>query len=551
MKSKPFTGTLVLIFIICLLGSGCGKKKNDFQIASENENVFKFILSDPVENLDPVNLLYTSDRHISSLSNEGLIILGTKLNELQPLLAESWEKLDNGKRYIFRIRKGVKFHNDPCFPGGKGRELTSKDILFTFERIADPNLETVSFSIFKGKIAGIDEYHSGNSRIISGIKALDDYTVEFQLTKPYVTFLLCLTTPLAYITPMEAVDYYKDNLSRHPVGTGPFRLAVWKPLQEMIFVKNENYWGKDNDGHSLPYLDELRVRLIPNTALLSSELLKGENYLYFVDDKVLNQLSKEVEFKSRYKLIELNNGLSLRFLGFSVDRTNSPVANLDIRKAIAISYDRRKIFKDTSVDFIPANSLVRKELLNNAYRNWYSFSPEEAKKILQNIPEKFKNRRIHILSSIDSRDIREVKKAVENLELNASIEIEPIQYYNKIIDERPDIFRVSMLPCYPDPEEYYALFYLRSGTSINLTGYYNAEYDSVFEKSMFEQDKEKRINLFLQLEEILKRDVPAIYISHEGLRYYIIPNFVEGLKIRYSIPDYRQVRIKTKNETED
>ena len=148
-------------------------------------------------------------------------------------------------------------------------------------------------------------------------------------------------------------------------------------------------------------------------------------------------------------------------------------------------------------------------------------------------------------------DIREIKKSVDNLELSAALEVEPIQYYNKIIDERPDIFRVSMLPCYPDPEEYYALFYSKSGTSINLTAYQCAEFDSIFEKSMFEQNNEKRIRLFLRLEDILKRDVPAIFISHEGLRYYLVPTFVEGLKVRYFVPDYRQVWIKKTDENKN
>jgi oligopeptide transport system substrate-binding protein len=542
---------IFILILICIIGNGCDRNKHNFQNLNERENVFKFILSDPVENLDPVNILYTSDGHIASLSYEGLTTVNTKADEIEPLLAESWQKSDGGRRFIFKLRKGIKFHNDPCFAGGRGRELTASDILFTFEKIADPKEETAGFSLFKGKIEGIDEYHSGISHTISGIKVIDKYEIEFQLTKPYITFLMCLATPLAYIISKEAVNYYQETFGKHPVGTGPFRLAVWSPLQEMIFVKNENYWQKDNENHPLPYLDEIRIKLIPNTSLLSSELLKGENYLYFVDEKVLMQLSRENDFKSKYKLIELNNGLSIRFLSFSLDKKNSLIGNLDIRKSIALCYDRKRIFEDTLENFIPANSLVRKELLNGIQQDWYSYSPEEAKKIAQNVSGKDLNKTIRILSSINSRDIREIKKTVENLGLHTNVEIEPIQYYDKIIEERPDIFRVSTSSNYPDPEEYYALFYSKSGKNLNLSAYHCTEFDSVFEKSMFEQNKERRISLFLKLEEILKRDIPAIYISHEGLRYYIVPSFVAGLKIRYSIPDYRQVRIKSDNETED
>jgi oligopeptide transport system substrate-binding protein len=540
----------ILLFLLSLIWFNCKNNKSDFN----NSNVsgtFKFILSDPVESLDPANILYSSDGLVASLCYEGIVALTQKQNELEPLIAESWEKTDNGKIYIFKIRKGIKFHNDPCFPGGKGRELISDDIIYTFERIADPKSENAAYSLFRDKIEGIDDFHTGKAKSISGIIAADDHTIEFRLTKPYVTFLMCLSTPLAYILPKEAVDHYKNNFGKHPVGTGPFRLAVWKPLQEMVFVKNENYRQTGKDNKSIPILDEINIRLIPNTSMLTSEFLKGENYLYLVDNVTLRQLLRETDFAGKYKIIEVSCGLSVRFLGFAVDKKNSPVENINIRKAIALNFNREKIFIDTPENFIPANSLIGKELLDNAELRWLPYNPDEAKKIMQNIPADLIKRKLQISSTINSRDIKLFEQITGEMGFKSLVEIEPNQYYENIINKRPDVFRVSMFPSFPDPEEYYALFYSKSGPALNLTGYKNDEFDKIFEESMFEQNIKNRIKLFLQLEEILKRDLPAIFISHEGPRYYVLPKFVEGLKIRHSMPDFRQVWLRSENEIEN
>ena len=108
---------------------------------------------------------------------------------------------------------------------------------------------------------------------------------------------------------------------------------------------------------------------------------------------------------------------------------------------------------------------------------------------------------------------------------------------------------MAFLPSFPDPEEYYALFYSKSAPEINLTGYRNQEYDDIFEASMIEQNLSKRMGLFIQLEAILKRDVPLIYLNHGNPTMYFVPRFIHGLHIRFVIPDYSEVWIEKLNES--
>ncbi|GBD91949.1 hypothetical protein BMS3Abin04_02681 [bacterium BMS3Abin04] len=122
-----------------------------------------------------------------------------------------------------------------------------------------------------------------------------------------------------------------------------------------------------------------------------------------------------------------------------------------------------------------------------------------------------------------------------------------LNYYEDIISEKPDISRVSMFPSFPDPEEFYLLFYSKSSKEINLCGYKNNEYDKVFEKSMFEQNPVKRTKLFLKLEKILSEDLPALYLTHEGAKYYVYPKRIRGISMKFNIPSYKTVWIDNPN----
>lgn len=181
---------------------------------------------------------------------------------LKKNLAESFTVSPDGKTYVFKIRPGVKFTN--------GRLLTSSDVRYSIERVTDPKTQSPGASFF-GAIDGFDAHNSGKAPHLTGIATPDDHTVEFHLTRPDATFLHVMALSFANVVPKEEVEKPGVDFAKHPVGTGPFKLAEWKLGQSVTLVRNPDYYQK-----GVPHLDRLVVDVSqePLTALLRLE--KGE-----------------------------------------------------------------------------------------------------------------------------------------------------------------------------------------------------------------------------------------------------------------------------------
>ncbi len=497
---------------------------------------------DPVENLDPVKILFYTDWTVSGLIYEGLVKYGEDFHKLEPLLAESWEKRDGGRRWIFTLRRGIHFQDDACFPDGKGRELTAEDVRYTFRRIADPAVASPNWYMFSGKIEGIDDFHSGRTTDISGIRVLDSLHVEFRLTRPYVTFLKLLATPTASIVPREAVEYYREDFRLHPVGTGPFVLARWKPLEKLVLVRNSHYWRQTANGYALPFLNTVQFLIKSNYSFNISDFLKGEFDVLSVSDSEYVRLSKMTDFSKKYLTRKYFGKLSVRFLGFSLNADSPLARDVNLRRALALGFHRKELNQSLSgVYFRFANSLVPPILLNNAVFPGLEYNSERARRLIRQSKFADFNRPITVCSNLRSPALVLFKKNVQELGLPVELDIRDVRYYRHIIEDRPDIFRVSFIPSYPDPEDYYMLFYSRSGAGINLTGYHNPEFDRILEQAFFEQDSRERDRLFRRLEEILQQDVPAIYLFHRKPGTVITPRSVHGIKSGFLIMDYSEV----------
>ncbi|MFV2070719.1 MAG: ABC transporter substrate-binding protein, partial [Pirellulales bacterium] len=189
--------------------------------------------------------------------------------------------------YHFKLKRGIHFHDDPCFPGGKGRELTARDVFYSWKRMADNDKLPKSWWLFEKTIAGFDDYRRQQNAAdrfdydapVDGLKMEDDTTFTVTLTEPVQRFLWVLAMFQTAVVPREAVEEYGDRFGRHPVGTGPFTLdeKEWIPSQSMVFRRNENYHNEvyptehmpeDGEGgltgaagRRLPLVDRVEIRM--------------------------------------------------------------------------------------------------------------------------------------------------------------------------------------------------------------------------------------------------------------------------------------------------
>src|ERR1700761_3440102 len=153
--------------------------------------------------------------------------------KLEPDLLEAMPTLAADKlTWTFKLRSGVRFVDNPCFPGGKGRVLTSDDVLYSLKRYADANVNSQSWFALQGSNVGLADSHAATlkagagvaltAREVAGLRKVDDRTFTIRLTHENALFLHALAMSPTAIVPREAVQFYKDRFPLNPVGTGPF-----------------------------------------------------------------------------------------------------------------------------------------------------------------------------------------------------------------------------------------------------------------------------------------------------------------------------------------
>ena len=173
-------------------------------------------------------------------------------SKLVPEAAEAMPQIsDNGKTYLFRIRKGAFFAPDPVFKGAK-RELTAEDVAYSIKRHMDPKNRSYWQWLVDGKIVGLDELAQkakpAGSKFdydakVPGLEVVDRYTLRIRLTRTDYNFAYILAMPAMSIVAREVVDAYAEDTNAHPVGSGPYMLTRWVRGSKISLEANPSYHG--------------------------------------------------------------------------------------------------------------------------------------------------------------------------------------------------------------------------------------------------------------------------------------------------------------------
>jgi ABC-type transport system substrate-binding protein len=534
--------------LVLLAFVGCTSRRPDAGSARSG-GVFRLIYQSSPDTFDPHQLIFRSDWEIASLVYEGLVGYGDTPTTVRPVLAESWTRHDEGKRWIFKLRDNVYFHDNPCFAGGRGRKVTAGDVVYSFQRIARIKEQCPNWILFSRKIEGIDDFSNGRSSSINGVRAIDDRRIEIRLTKPYAAFLKVLASSAACIVPKEAVDFYGANFGSHPAGTGPFRLVLWKPLEQILLSRHDRYWRSSSDGARLPYLNGIEINFQDDTnqSVRLARFLKGETYLFSAEQKLFESIKATILDSQKCRVAGILPSSTVRFLGFSLDGPSPFARDPELRRAVAMSFDRRQLANLTpQVNVILANTLVPPFFLSRGF-SWHPHDPNAARKIVEAHQRELEGKPATLASNFQSGDVEILQQDLSQISVKSTVRIRPAEYFQYIAKARPTLFRISFVPSFFDPENYYCLFWSKSSHDFNLTGYRNEEYDRILESAMIQPDESKRRELFARLEGILHRDVPAIYLHHGSPDYLIVSPFVRGFTIRFLQPDFSETWLENQD----
>jgi len=302
-----------VLAVIALLAAAvsCGGKPDPHTLV--------MIIESSPTNLDPRVGLDAQSERIDDLLFDDLLTRDSHLN-VQPGLAERWE-IPDPRTYIFHLHQGVKFHD--------GRPLTARDVKWTFD------------SLLQGKIRSTK---SAVYRFVDHIDAADDYTVVFHLKEPFATLLWNLSDGAIGIVPYGS----GDEISRTPIGTGPFRFVSAEPDKEVLIARNEQYRGKK------ALLQNVRFIVVPDTTTRALELRKGSA------DIAINALTSDMilTLERDPNLAVLHApGTVLAYMAFNL---RDPILkDVRVRQALAYAIDRAPMLEYLQRGFArPANSVL-------------------------------------------------------------------------------------------------------------------------------------------------------------------------------------------------
>lgn len=535
MMNLKYLILLPLLLFAVFFISGCAKEQS-------SDNIFKYNEAQGIENLDPVMCSnYAAGWPLQQIT-EGLVEYTQEMN-LEPNLATSYKISEDGLTYIFTIRRGVFFHDNPCFPGGKGREVIASDFKYCFERVCDPRTKTRGAWLFRDRVEGALEYINSikenwnNVNEISGVQAPDDTTLIITLTKPFAPFLSILTMPYAFVYPKEAVEHYKDNFGYNPVGTGPFKFVKWEVDRELEMTKNENYWKKNKAGLPDVFLDGIKINFIKSSETAFLDFQQGKFDYYDPSPEVLSQITDETgKLLPQYDFdLVKQPWLNTVYIGIQLDKNvpggkdNILSDNKKLRQAVNYAIDREKIINyvlkfrgkpGINGPIPPGMPGFNKDLKG------YSFDKDKAKQLLSEAgyPD---GKGLTLKLTVSNEDTQKligeaVQAQLKDLGIDAQLDfMQASTLRSSQVGGEIAFWRGNWGADYFDPENFMALFYSKNHSPIgpNYTHYQNAAADSLYDLAMKLTDFNTRAKLYNEMEQVVLEDSPWIILYYNEIIY--------------------------------
>lgn len=524
---KIFTPLLLLTGILLSACSGSEEPTEDL-IAKGGKKYggeFKFMSQEKIQSLFPT---HASDLYSSRLVNqvfEPLLRIDPATLKVLPNIAESYEINKDATVYTFKIRKGVKFHEDDCF-GGKTRELDANDVKFTLDLACSGHKDNHVPYLLVNKIKGAEEFQKKSKKSVSksgvsGIKVVDKNTLQITLVKPYAGFESILTHAALGITAREAWEKYGKDCGKHPVGTGPFQLESFGD-DKIVLKRNPTYWAKDEFGNQLPFLDKITLTYAKNkrSELMAFRKKEIDMVLELPVEEIENALGTLLEAQAgknvRHK-VESEQSMSMMYIAMACD--SEEFKDERVRKAFNLAVNREWIVDErlegegwAAVNgFVPALENYPVEKVKGA-----TFNVEKAQALLaeagypggKNFPELD----FYVNSVSGSATDKACRAVAEQIKTNLGI---TLKIKLCTMDERKDaitsgkakIWREGWIADYPDAENFLGLFYggniNENSESVNSFKFNSPEFNKMFEKALSETDPAKRTALLVKCDQIV------------------------------------------------
>ena len=514
----------------------------------ESKSVFYYNESAGITSLDPAFANNQENIWWVNQIFDGLVEMDDEMRVV-PLIAKKWEIDSTSTQYRFHLRTDVYFHEDSCFGEKKTRKVQASDFVYSFNRIINREVATPGAWIF------------ANLKDENPVIAINDSLLEINLKSPFAPFLSILSMQYCAVVAKEAVDFYKSDFSRNPVGCGPFRFNFWLENNVLALLKNEGYFLRDEQGQNLPYLDAIKVNFVRDKSVMFLDFLKGEYDMIsslhpsYKDELLTLQGDLKSTYTDRFYL-QKQDYLKTDYLGFflddSISNTNSfALQNKLVRQAMNLAINRKDMVlfiknntsKSAELGFTPpaivnkANSILE-----------YSYDPTKARALLQEAgyPNAEGIGEIELATTQDYVDLCEfVQSELRKIGIKVKIEVMPTaNHRNDVRNGKSMFFRKSWIADYAEAENFLSLFYSPNfaPNGSNYTHFKNVEFDRLYEMAMVSGNVFEREVLYSKMDSIISEEAPVIPLFYDEVIRFVRKD-ISGLNSNaMNLLDLKRVR---------
>jgi oligopeptide transport system substrate-binding protein len=527
------------------------------------------------KSLDPVRAFEDNSSVLQELAYSTLLSYSwlERPYRMEPDLLERMpERAADGLSYRFTLRRGVMFHDDPCFAGGKGRELVADDVLFNLRRFADARLNQESWFLLEDMVVGLDEYRAATLKaaadadlsevLVPGLQRLDSRQFTIRLKRASAHFLYALASPATGIVAPEAVRFHGERLSTHPVGTGPFRMTEFERKGVIRWARHAAYHrsypsaGEPADieagllkaaGRRLPFVDTLEMPLIEETQPLLLKFQRGELDIAALDRAGIEKMLRrengryvlQPDYAQRYALYQAAR-LTAMYLWIN---QKDPLLgrNKALRQAIAhlldIQGDIETVQRGAA---FPLGSVVPL-LMAGGERDTgavpFAYDPARAKALLaqagfpdgRGLPELTVSCGFSGVEWRNRFDFHRARFAAAGVRLKSNFTDQPT-FIKAVEASNFQLAFYGWVADYPDAENFYQLLASRNAApGPNLASFGHADYDRAYEATRFMANEPERYAQFRRMNDVVRDEVPLVPM-YNSVRVGLRQNWVRNHK---------------------
>lgn len=526
-KTLKYTAIMLGILSVVACGKGTDKPSGEKTAVAPAGKTLVYCSEGSPEGFDPAQ--YTGGTTFDAVSWTMFNTLAQfKRGEttVEPGLAESWDVSKDGKTYTLHLRKGVKFHTTDYFK--PTREFNADDVVFSFQRMI--NKDFAFNKAYPAEFPYASDMALPDN--IASVVKVDDNTVKMTLKDIDAAFIQNIAMPFAVIQSAEyAAQLEKagkaSEINVLPVGTGPFVFKSYQKDTQIRYVKNPDYWAKDD-----VKIDNLVFSITKDSSVRAQKVQAGECNVSAYPKTAEIDAAK----KSGKVTVMDQPGFNVGYLGYNVEK--GPLAKLEVRQALDMAINKDAILQAVyqSAGTKATNPMPPTQWSYNPNLKDAPYDPEKAKELLKKagIPADYSlnlwampvqrpyNPNAKLMAEMVQADWAKV-----GVKANI-VSYEWGEYLKRAKTGEPDAIIVGWTGDNGDPDNWLGvLLSCKAVNGNNYSRWCNKEFDKLVNDAVKTTDKAARTDMYMKAQEIFKRELPWTTMAHSVVTVFTTPNVTD------------------------